>query len=359
MLEKTFNYYKQYQHDTHNLFIIGNFDDELTQELLNNNEKSSTDKKAIKKRLSFLIAECFQNIIRHSDDNENIDELYPKLFALRSLNQISYITTTNIVNKDKQAELDKTLTELGTLDSDQLKARYLEILDQNEFTERGGGGLGLIEMARKSKKAPYFLFDSINDELSNFFMGLEIIPKGIEETNPDLKFNQNLDFYKDVVKNKIILCKKGDFSNDTVMPIFQLFESTLKGGESSLGKQKILLYVLIELLQNVSKHAQIIDESREGIVLINHDGDSFQVCTGNFIKPEEKENIASKIDQVNQRDEKELKNLYKLVIRKKIPAGQSAGLGLIDMKRHSKNPIDYKFDDLENGLSFFTIKVNI
>ena len=27
MLEKTFNYYKQYQHDTHNLFIIGNFDD--------------------------------------------------------------------------------------------------------------------------------------------------------------------------------------------------------------------------------------------------------------------------------------------------------------------------------------------
>ena len=70
-----YNLYKQFDKDKICLSYLGDFDDEVTHniiELSDFNLQHNSDLIKIKSRVSFLIAECFQNVVRHKIDSTEL-----------------------------------------------------------------------------------------------------------------------------------------------------------------------------------------------------------------------------------------------------------------------------------------------
>ncbi len=79
------------------------------------------------------------------------------------------ITSGNFVLKTNTKKLRDRMEQLNSMNQDELKNLYKIILNNNEFSEKGGGGLGFIEMARKSGNK--FGYDFIDiDSKFDFFV---------------------------------------------------------------------------------------------------------------------------------------------------------------------------------------------
>jgi hypothetical protein len=60
------------------------------------------------------------------------------------------------------------------MSGDELKDLYKEVLNRDERSGKGGGGLGMIDIARKTGKKLNFDFIRINDKLSFFSLNITI-----------------------------------------------------------------------------------------------------------------------------------------------------------------------------------------
>ncbi len=83
------------------------------------------------------------------------------------------ITTGNFVSYAVAKSLRERIEQLNSLSHDELKSLYKIVLDNDEFTEKGGGGLGFIEMARKSGNK--FGYDFITYDNNYKFFVLEVL----------------------------------------------------------------------------------------------------------------------------------------------------------------------------------------
>ena len=104
-----YKFFRKFKNDHFGLAYMGEFDDELTEGLMRSNETSIHEPKNFKKRLSYLIAECFQNIIRHEDKPDILTRTNdrPKIFLLRNVGNSHYISASNLISNTKKEDLEK------------------------------------------------------------------------------------------------------------------------------------------------------------------------------------------------------------------------------------------------------------
>jgi len=344
---------------------MGEFDDELTTILMDINDVSKSEMKAQRKKISYLIAECFQNIIRHSDkkNRANLAAEIPEMFVLRDRKKIHQLITTNIVKNEVVESLKVKLNSLQNLNADELKELYTQVFQNNERTERGGAGLGLIDMARKSGTAPTYQFADLGNGFSNFFMQVNVLAKDFEGvvSQEDTSISSALDIYNQMTAEKVVMAKKGDFSQEAVLPLIQLFENNLNLKEEQIGLAKKVLYILIEMLQNMTRYAELQNGMREGIFYISEtESNTYSVCTGNFLKSFQAIKLKSDLDDLLKMDKIELAKAYKMkLMSDEQEEGKGAGIGLIELCRHSSDQIIYDISDAGDGLSFFSLKVKV
>jgi len=181
------NIYEIYQ-KMENDQIILSFKGDITQDLLTSVfeimelklEKENEDFK-IKKKFNHVLIECLQNVYHHMEDLEeikdqlNTDVTPNAIFIIRKLDHRSYeIITGNHIMQSKVANLKSRIEKINSLNTEELKSYYLEMLSSNEFSEKGGAGLGIIDMARKSGHKLGYSFDPVNDQLSFFSLIVKI-----------------------------------------------------------------------------------------------------------------------------------------------------------------------------------------
>ena len=89
-------------------------------------------------------------------------------------------------------------------------------------------------------------------------------------------------------------------------------------------------------------------------------GDNYGISTGNYIKNDKIEVLTELIEKANSLNKVELKQLY---LQKLRDAGFTdsggAGAGIVDVARLLSEKIKYKFTNLNNNISFFTLNVVI
>ena len=76
-----------------------------------------------------------------------------------------------------------------------MKRYYKEVLNETEISKKGGAGLGLIEMARKSGNKLAFDFTEVNSVYSFFYLHLEI-SRSKEEEDAKIKASEFLFFFR-------------------------------------------------------------------------------------------------------------------------------------------------------------------
>ena len=98
------------------------------------------------------------------------------------------IMTGNYMVKDNVEPMKKRLDTINAMDSLQLKTYYKEVLNNGEMSSKGGGGLGMIDIARKSGKKLEYRFDNVDDKLTFFSLNVKVAQnKNKEEKEEKVK----------------------------------------------------------------------------------------------------------------------------------------------------------------------------
>ncbi|MBO7144416.1 MAG: SiaB family protein kinase [Salinivirgaceae bacterium] len=126
----------------------------------------------IRKKIYNVLVECLQNLYHHSAacPIEKEREFCGRVgVCLLSEHEGHYhVVTGNFVEPRQKEFLTKHLDKINSLDRDGQKEMYKEILDNQTFSEKGGGGLGMVDIARKSGSRLNYNFINCGSDY-NFF----------------------------------------------------------------------------------------------------------------------------------------------------------------------------------------------
>ena len=168
-------------------------------------------------------------------------------------------------------------------------------------------------------------------------------------------------FYKLMKVNEVSLVYEGEITHDITKAFTSLTESAMDKAEESSKTQRKVFHVMVECLQNISKHAEEVQtgnvyKERRGVFLIHKHNDYYGVTTGNVISKDKVEGLKESLDFINSLDKDGLKKLHKEQIRNgTLSDRQGAGLGFIDIAKKTGNPLEYHFLDIDETASFFIL----
>lgn len=178
----------QFIYDLHQLMVShkvilvyeGDFTQETTKSILamaERNLESSGEESSIKKKIFNVMVEALQNIVKHSEDGkEKEGEVSPHaaIFLIGHSHGKYSIMSGNPVKNQNVPSLQKALERINSLDKDGLKELYKEIIMNTSLSEKGGAGLGFVDMARKSGEKLEWTFVPVNEESSFFCLKVNI-----------------------------------------------------------------------------------------------------------------------------------------------------------------------------------------
>lgn len=174
-------------HDFYNKMEQGNimlsFKGEVTSDLLTSilqimESKMETleEPPKIKKKVYNILVECLQNLYHHLDDDDFKTKINEKsaLFMIRKVDGEYSIMTGNFIAAENVDMMKGRLDTINEMDKEELKVYYKEVLNNGEMSAKGGGGLGMIDIARKSGKKLEYNFDPIDDNYSFFSLNIKV-----------------------------------------------------------------------------------------------------------------------------------------------------------------------------------------
>lgn len=134
-----------------------------------------------KKKVFNVLVECLQNLYHHIDVNDEnaaeqrrIIEQKSALFLIAKEGDYFQIRTGNYVDKDSAADLSGKLDKINSMDKDELKIYYQEVLNNGSLSDKGTAGLGMIDIARKSGNKLEYQLLSVNETTSFFCLNVKI-----------------------------------------------------------------------------------------------------------------------------------------------------------------------------------------
>ena len=356
------------QQDNLEYIYRGEFNIDITDNILSLAEESlrmSEQKLKIKKRVYFVMVEGLQNITRHQDLTSDDIPVKPGFFVLQRKKYSYYITTGNLIHKDNIDLLKEQIETVQRLSREELNEYYMKQLEGGEVSSKGGAGLGLIEMARKSKGKLSYNFRKINDNYYYFYLLTEIPfaekPEN-EEDNVSHSLDNIIELHNILNIENIVLNYSGMFNQHSLVDLLGIIEKQMK--DTVLLKSKTY-NLMVELLQNLVKHSAYYEINgiggHYGIFYIVENADHFLLNTGNFIKSENVSKLKIHLDKVNVFNEKQLNQWYDEMLLDPDSGNDntSTGLGLIDLRLRSQHKIDYNFIKIDDFYHFFSIKVRV
>ena len=175
------------------------------------------------------------------------------------------------------------------------------------------------------------------------------------------------DFYTEMKNYEINIIYEGKITRQITKAFTALTELNLEKQEESDRVKRRVFHVMVESLQNITKHASPAGEISEkekgrGIFVVKRGREFYTIITGNLTSNESTKELTEILDKVNSLNKDELNDLYKKQIKngRKLSDRGGAGLGFIDIVRKTGNPIDYNIVPTEDNInSFFILGVKI
>ncbi len=168
--------------------LILSYKGDITQELLSaiypiietRLEKEVEDSKR-RRKIFHVLVECLQNVYHHMESFKNNTSIeFEKvnvggLFMMSRGEENSYrVFTGNFILNEKLEVLKQRIDKVNAMNAQELKAFYLGSLSTSELSDKGGAGLGIIDMARKSENKLEYQFHPLTDSYSFFTLAVKI-----------------------------------------------------------------------------------------------------------------------------------------------------------------------------------------
>lgn len=360
------NIFKELEHSSLSFMYQGNFSDEITEMVIDLVEHyiQTSEYSKLRKKVSFLMVECFQNVVRHKrKEEEKKVEAGRGFFMTANYGGVYYIGSANLIDNHDVELLKDKLQRVNVLDSDKLKELYFQVLKNEELTKKGGASVGLIEIARKSGQRLDFDFVKVNEEVSFFYLLIKIKSKQAEAANEEanaININQVKDIHADLNRENIIMVHKGNFSQEAIKPILRMVQNNIQLFTARLRYQKIAYHAMVEMLQNVARHSYHINNRKEGIFLIGEQNNKVAIGACNYIDNKGIKPFKEQLEFLNASSKEDLRVMYRKLLRDgETTEKGGVGLGLIDIARETQEKFDFSFKNIDDLKSFFTLVVKL
>ena len=163
----------------------------------------------------------------------------------------------------------------------------------------------------------------------------------------------------------ILFQYEGMVNKEILLDTLPKIETILDGlGTGRQNKRKIV-NIAIETLQNLQLHSFPLDGQDYDIkplFMLGKENGFITITIGNLIATDEQSVLEDKLRKINSLNEEEVKYLYGVIMKQtvvKFSTKGGAGLGLIDMKKKSGNPLDFCFQKVDDKVSYFSLKVSV
>ena len=172
--------------ENHNIML--SFSGEITGELLDSllaivESKLDTvnEKPKVRKKVYNVLVECLQNLYHHSavfDDvqigDNKIDGKNATIFMMGRKDNLYNIMSGNYIVRKEIEGFRAKLDKINAMDKEQLKSYYKEVLNNAKFSAKGGGGLGMIDIAKKTGQKLDYTFEEVDNDFSFFTLNIKI-----------------------------------------------------------------------------------------------------------------------------------------------------------------------------------------
>lgn len=161
------------------LAFEGGFTQNLTKNILAMTENNLKDEdEVIKKKVFNVMVECLQNICKYADFVEKpITTVQDGIFMIGKNEEGYFLLSGNFINNSSQEGLEYKIKEVNSHDKEGLKKLYKDRLSTTELHDKGGAGLGLIDIARKSGQKIDYLFENVDERISFYSISTKINKK--------------------------------------------------------------------------------------------------------------------------------------------------------------------------------------
>ncbi|MCC6369937.1 MAG: hypothetical protein IT236_02905 [Bacteroidia bacterium] len=128
---------------------------------------------ALKKRVLHVVVECVQNIERHCIEPKTDARNNASIVILKT--DSDYVVSfCNRIDNSNVTGLKDKIEKVNSFNKEELVDFYKFCLRNNTMSEKGGAGLGLIEISRKSGNKIDYIFEEVDRDNSNFSLTVKI-----------------------------------------------------------------------------------------------------------------------------------------------------------------------------------------
>jgi len=155
----------------------GEFSQDLIKTLLAFTERKFNDEHLednIRRKIFNIMVEMLQNISKNALDNEQELCEYSPVFMMGETEDYHFLVSSNKIANESIPNLKARIDQVNELDSEGLKKLYKEVRIGGTFSNVGGAGIGVIDMARKSENKLDYEFTSIDDKHSMFALLIKV-----------------------------------------------------------------------------------------------------------------------------------------------------------------------------------------
>jgi len=151
--------------------VINHVLDTVEDKLLEVNEQSR-----LRKKVYNVLVESLQNLYHHVDKvPEDFEDQKSEKFGILKIEKVMNgynIITGNFVRADNVEKLEEKINKINASTHEEIKELYKFILNHQRISEKGGGGLGLVDIVRKTGNKLKYTFKQYNNNYSFFYLDI-------------------------------------------------------------------------------------------------------------------------------------------------------------------------------------------
>lgn len=362
-----FKLFKAMQKDNLNYIYRGVFTAKITDNILalaESNLVKKEDPRALKRKVYNVMVEGLQNVTKHQADIDEDVENNNGVFVLKKEHAKYFITTGNLIENENIESLTTQIEQVNKLDKDELKAYHRKVLIDGKISSKGGAGLGLIDMARKSGNKLLYAFERVDEKYSYFYLHTEIpsTSSGISlistKTPGTIQYISAL--HKMLNEENVLIIFNSYFNQDSLMNLLSIIEKQMV---EKLSLKKRIYNTMVEMFQNIIQHGddyKQTEEGKAGLFYISENEEEYLLNTGNYIRNSKIPVLKEKLEHINSLDDDELEDFYNTrLFDFEIDTNKEAGLGIIDIRIKTDSKLEFSFLNVDETYSFYTLRAKI
>jgi len=161
------------------LFYKGNVDSDVINHVLDTVEDKMvavSEQSKLRKKVYNVLVESLQNLYHHVDKvPEGFEDQKSERFALLVVRKVDTgykIITGNFVHAENLEKLEEKIKRINRSSHEEIKELYKFILNHQRISAKGGGGLGLVDIARKTGNKLDYTFKKYDDYYYFFYLNI-------------------------------------------------------------------------------------------------------------------------------------------------------------------------------------------